>query len=183
MKLGDLLTLYGANGVGKSTLLRTLAGFVEPYSGQITYKDISLGFCLSVGYLGHTDGLKSSLTPLEHLTFELSVSSSTKISENEIRQALHSSGLPLKVLNQPIGLLSSGQRRRVALCLLSLKEAQLWLLDEPYVGLDKEGALILNEILKAHREKGGMVIIAQHQPPTEGLHFYMKERHHDSISA
>ncbi len=153
---GEALLLLGPNGAGKSTLLRALAGLKRIDAGSITL-DGETDIAGLAAYLGHLDGLKPGLTALENLHFAASMSG------RDVRFALEA--LALEALAAlPVRMLSSGQRRRLALARTMLSAAPLWLLDEPTVGLDTASIERLGHVLAVHRARGGMVVAATHVP-------------------
>ena len=151
---GEALLLLGPNGAGKSTLLRALAGLKRIDGGSITL-DGDAEIAGRAAYLGHLDGLKPGLTALENLLF------AATISGRSIQGALDALSLTA-LAGLPVRMLSSGQRRRLALARTMLSAAPLWLLDEPTVGLDTASIERLGHVLAAHRGAGGMVIAATH---------------------
>ena len=150
---GELLLLRGANGTGKSSLLRVLAGFLAPASGQVTWAE---GVPLP-RYLGHQDGLKRPMTVRENLQF---LETLYGIDTRANRQSL---GI-VPLMNLAVGDLSAGQRRRVALARMVAGDGAPWLLDEPATSLDDAGKAWLWDAIAAHRAAGGAVIAAVHDP-------------------
>jgi heme exporter protein A len=160
---GTLLYLHGANGTGKSTLLRTLSGRLSPATGnislQIDTEDATLNDNLMV--LDHLNGLKNTFTLLEHCNYFVRIINGTS---PEPQKIMHS----LKVLKlhhlatQPIKYFSSGQRRRAALLKFLLIDRPIWLMDEPTVGVDAENRKTLAMMLEQHIKKGGAAIVATH---------------------
>ena len=159
---GDALLLTGANGAGKSTLLRILAGLLRPAEGQVSWQgeDIAAdpaGHARRLRYLSHQDALKPALTVAENLGFF------ARLWGGAVAPALAALALaPLADL--PARVLSSGQKRRLALARLALAPAPLWLLDEPTTGLDAASVERLGPLLAAHRAAGGIVVAATHIP-------------------
>lgn len=159
---GEALVLTGANGAGKSSLLRLLAGLLPPVAGRVLWDGAdALGdlaaHAARLRYLGPGDAVKPSLTVAENLGLDAALRGGS------VAVALAAQGLaPLGGL--PGRVLSSGQRRRLALARLSLGDAALWLLDEPTTGLDTASVARLGVVLAAHRAGGGMVIAATHLP-------------------
>jgi heme exporter protein A len=162
---GALIELRGANGSGKSSLLRILAGLMPPAEGRLTWNDAPLGedrdaHRARVNYLGHLDGVKGALTVEENLRFWMQLRGGSR--EQLLRQALASFQLE-KLAVRPARSLSQGQRRRVALARLVACPATVWLLDEPASALDTAGAAALDHVIAAHLGTGGMVAMATHE--------------------
>ena len=173
LKPGELLYLHGHNGSGKTTLLRTLCGLVLQDEGEVLWKGESIRslqeeFTREVLYLGHKNGIKGDLTGVENLRIG-SLLDGFEISEQEAWDALEKIGLngheelPTKVLSQ-------GQQRRVALARLLVNKSPLWVLDEPFVALDKAAVELLQSVIRQHIENDGMVVLTTHQevPLTSG---------------
>ncbi|HBK08448.1 MAG TPA: heme ABC transporter ATP-binding protein CcmA [Acetobacteraceae bacterium] len=159
---GGALILAGANGSGKSTLLRLLAGLVRPAAGQILWEGADAFADLAahgerVAYLGHQDAVKPGLTVTENLLFAATVS------RRSIATALEAVGLDA-LADLPSRMLSAGQKRRLAIARLVLSTAQLWLLDEPTLGLDTASIDRFGALLGQHRAGGGIVVAATHVP-------------------
>ena len=158
---GDALAVTGRNGAGKSSLLAILTGRLRPDAGRIALSEVgeaSLPECLHA--IGHRDGLKSSLSAGENLRFAQSLLGAPRLSP---REALDRLGLG-HAHDLPVGYLSAGQRRRVALARLLVCARPLWLLDEPTAALDTGSQALLAGLMAAHRAGGGLVIAATHQP-------------------
>lgn len=164
---GELLQLSGANGVGKSTLLRALAGFLKPEAGEIRWHGCENGIEQThLHYLGHKDGLRGALTPVENLRFAAGLLGGDAA---DIPAALSEMGVA-KLADLPVDVLSAGQKRRVALARLILVPRPVWLLDEPLNALDAAGQSLLLSLLARHIAQGGMVVAATHHPLAgEGL--------------
>lgn len=157
---GDALAVTGRNGAGKSSLLAILSGRLRPDAGRIDVAEVgeaSLPECLHV--VGHRDGLKSALTAGENLLFAQSLLGAARLPP---RDALERLGLG-HAHDLPVGYLSAGQRRRVALARLLVCHRPLWLLDEPTAALDTASQALLADLMAAHRADGGLVIAATHQ--------------------
>lgn len=159
---GAALLLTGANGAGKSTLLRILSGLLRPAEGAVLWRgqDIAAdpaAHAMRLRYLSHQDALKPALTVAENLGFFAALWG------GDVATALTAVALdPLADL--PARVLSSGQKRRLALARLALAPAALWLLDEPSTGLDAASVARLGPLLAAHRLAGGIIIAATHLP-------------------
>lgn len=161
---GEALLLTGANGAGKSSLLRLLAGLLRPAAGGLLWEG---GDALAdrgeharrLRYLSPQDALKPALTARETLAFAARLHGGAGGTD----AALDALGL-LPLAELPVRLFSTGQRRRLALARLALAPAPLWLLDEPTLGLDAAAVSRLGALLARHREGGGAVVAATHLP-------------------
>ena len=159
---GKCLLLRGPNGVGKSTLLLTLAGIVEPLDGRFVLEGLNAEDGPQLHYCGHRNAIKPRLTVLENLDFWQSLNGATGMDPIE---ALETVGLgALGALDA--GYLSAGQGRRLALARLLVTARPLWLLDEPTAALDSEGHELVTRLIDAHLEAGGLVVAATHDPIT-----------------
>jgi heme exporter protein A len=167
---GTALVVEGANGAGKTTLLRVLAGLLEASEGEIRWQGEALADGRrvpgSIALLGHHLGLKADLSPLENLRFRLALSGLRP--GNTPEAALRSVGLE-GFEDAPVRTLSAGQRKRTALAALLLAPAALWLLDEPYANLDREGQRVVDRMLEAHCHRGGAAVFTSHGLFTPGL--------------
>ena len=149
---GDAMVLTGANGVGKSSLLRLIAGLLPAYAGQIVRH----------GRLALADehmALDARLPLAKALHFWAQLDGA---SPNDIAAALHSFDLA-HLADVPVRMLSTGQRRRATLTRVLLSNARIWLLDEPGNGLDAASLARLNTAMADHRAAGGIVLAASHQ--------------------
>ncbi len=149
---GELLLVTGANGCGKTTLIRVLAGVLPLTSGSM--EDRSLG----MAYVGHYLGIKDDLSVAENLRF---MRNFLGTSSRGIDEVIDEVGLHW-VAEQLARTLSAGQRKRCALARLLLSENELWLLDEPYSNLDTEGMALVDRMLGAHLTSGGACVMATH---------------------
>jgi heme exporter protein A len=159
---GEVLHLQGENGIGKTTLLRCLAGFSKPYAGEIRLLGRKITGIEDVKhyllYLGHKLAIKDSLTAFENLHY-LTLSDTKQ--QKKIAMALERVGLANK-RDQLAGSLSAGQKQRLALARLLLSSARLWILDEPFTALDRFGLELVRELITEQTESGGMVILTSH---------------------
>ncbi len=163
---GETLAVEGPNGAGKTSLLRLLAGYLEPLAGAVLMR-MSAGERIAeaeergrlVGWLGHQDGLKPQLTPSESLGFFARYHRTSR----DVVAALAEVGLG-RVSELPVSYLSAGQRRRLALARLKLLDRPVWLLDEPLSALDAAGRRLVAELIKNHCARGGLAIAATHEP-------------------
>jgi heme exporter protein A len=155
---GQLMQLTGPNGSGKSSLLRLIAGLNEQTKGTLNLdggdEDISLP--QQAHYIAHQEAVKSALTVAENLAFWRDF-----MGGGDVDQALEAFDLA-RLARYPAGLLSAGQKRRLALARLVLAPRLLWLLDEPTVGLDTASLQRLVQVMAGQLDKGGMIIAATH---------------------
>ena len=161
---GQTALVTGANGSGKTSLLRVLAGLAAPAAGRVEWcgKDVHRLVPEAreqIAYLGHLDGLKKELTVEENLRF--------------CREFWHGRDATERILEQlrlqpyrrrEVQRLSAGQRRRVALGSMWMKPAKLWLLDEPLTNLDGKGVAVVVEWLRQHGADGGVAVVSTHDP-------------------
>ncbi|WP_421174649.1 cytochrome c biogenesis heme-transporting ATPase CcmA [Aeromonas enteropelogenes] len=167
---GDLLQIEGPNGVGKTSLLRLLTGLSQPFAGEVCWNGENIRHCrdeyhANLLYLGHHAGVKAALTPFENLKFYQQLHHPQQ-QDSDLWQILARVGLAGFEVN-PTGQLSAGQQRRVALARLWLcDKPSLWILDEPFTAIDKQGVKVLEQLFLAHAERGGMVILTTHQDLT-----------------
>ena len=155
IKQGDFLNIYGSNGAGKTTLLKLLSGLTEPTAGEIKFNNDD--FMDKVFILGHKNGIKLNLTVLENLRF---ISNNQDI--KKIKSVIEKYELTSK-MNTLAKYLSHGQQKRVALMKAMINDYDVWLLDEPYSGLDQTGEEILDNILVDHIKNCGVVVITNHK--------------------
>ncbi len=172
---GQALIVTGPNGAGKSTLLRALAGLLPLCAGALVFTpgttlieasrdfaEMTPGECAH--FVGHADGLKSSLTAFENLEFWAHMLALLGADEGlSPRAALDLFGLGAKG-DFPVGYLSAGQKRRVALARLFVAPRPLWILDEPATALDAASQARLAELMARHRAGGGAIVAATHAP-------------------
>lgn len=167
---GELLQVVGPNGVGKTSLLRCVAGLLPTESGEIVWQGQQLPdgrdeFHRELAYLAHVNGLKSDLTALENLRFGVALRHAVTTEElRETLQLLHVESCA----DLPVRALSAGQKRRVALARIMLTRASLWILDEPITNLDKAGIAVFEARIAEHMRAGGMILTAAHQLLLQG---------------
>lgn len=161
VKPGQVVWLRGANGRGKTSLLRLLAGLSTPEAGQVSWA----GTPTQRVYVAHANALKEDLTVLESLRF-LARLHGRADSDAALGEALSLFGMASR-RDALVRTLSQGQHRRVALARLALDVApSLWILDEPFDALDTEGIHTLNTLLTQHAARGGSVVLTSHQALT-----------------
>jgi len=161
---GDMVQISGPNGSGKTSLLRLLAGLMQPTDGQVLLDGQPLTeqrheLARNLLWIGHAAGIKDLLTPEENLSWLCALHQPAE--REAIWQALAAVGLR-GFEDVPCHNLSAGQQRRVALARLYLDSPPLWILDEPFTALDKQGVAQLEEHLAGHCERGGLVVLTTH---------------------
>ncbi|CAA2143255.1 heme ABC exporter ATP-binding protein CcmA [Hyphomicrobium sp. ghe19] len=165
VKGGEALVLTGANGIGKTTLLRTLAGFIRPFRGVIRLDggddELTLGEQSHV--VGHTNAVKSSLSVAENAGFWNTYLDSGGDGPLRIAAALRHFGLE-DLSDFPAAYLSAGQKRRLGLARLLVARRPVWLLDEPTASLDTASSERLVAAVNDHTSSGGLAVIATHLP-------------------
>lgn len=158
---GEACALTGANGAGKTSLLRAIAGFIRPDAGTIDFgMDESEARARHIHFAGHQDGLKPSRLAGEELIFWAQWDGAN---EAAAREAAHALALT-PLLDLEVRRLSAGQRRRLALARLIAAPRALWLLDEPLSPLDATWRVRFGEIMAAHLAGGGTILAAVHDP-------------------
>ena len=166
IKPGELIELRGANGSGKTSLLRILCGLATPAEGEVRWQGTnirSLGeeYSRVVSYLAHQNGVKDELSAIENLRISCGVAGNT-LSTVNAQEILERVGLS-RQQNLPARSLSAGQRRRVALARLLTSVATVWILDEVLTSLDDTAIKLSRQVISDHLSKGGLAIIATHQ--------------------
>jgi len=162
LRAGERLRVAGANGSGKTSLLRILCGLLAPGAGEVRWQGQKIDslreeYARHLVYLGHAPAVKDDLTPAENLEIACRLAGFAAKTE----AALARLGVPGDV---PVRKLSQGQRRRAALARLVVSEqVPLWLLDEPYAALDAQAAATVDALIAGHAARGGAVIFTTHQ--------------------
>jgi heme exporter protein A len=155
---GAYIEVRGVNGSGKTTLLRALAGFLKPRSGLIAFDGVAEP-ALALHYVGHLNALKPTASVGAHLRYWAHLLGGV-FDEAQVLSRLGLHGLS----DRPARTLSQGQARRLALTRLLVAARPIWLLDEPAAALDEPGQALVRELVEAHRDRGGVVIAAAHDP-------------------
>ncbi|HEX3919412.1 MAG TPA: heme ABC exporter ATP-binding protein CcmA [Caulobacteraceae bacterium] len=160
---GEAVALTGANGAGKTSLLRAIAGFIAPSAGDISFVGVDESDearRTGLHLVGHLDGLKSARSARDELVFQARW---TGASQAAALAAAETLGLT-RLLGLAVRHLSAGQRRRLALARLIASPRALWLLDEPFAPLDAAHRALFGELMAAHLAGGGLVLAAVHDP-------------------
>lgn len=164
---GEMLRVLGANGAGKTSLLRMVCGLLEPAAGQVLWRGQKLAsqramLGAELVYVGHGAALKDELSPLENL-LDACALGGFATSAAQALTALQQAGLRGHE-RTPARRLSQGQRRRSTLARLALSQAApLWVLDEPFNALDTVATAWLTALIEGHLQAGGMVLLTSHQ--------------------
>ncbi|MBW4933679.1 cytochrome c biogenesis heme-transporting ATPase CcmA [Marinobacter sp. F4206] len=161
---GTVTRVEGANGTGKTTLLRILAGLNDAWSGELLWRGRSRvthreEFLRNMLYLGHRPGIKALLTPMENL--RALMAPRRPVTDTVLHQALAGTGLD-GFQDVPCRKLSAGQQRRVALARLLIADEPLWLLDEVFTAIDADGVSAIETLLQHRAEEGGAVVVTTH---------------------
>jgi heme exporter protein A len=168
---GELLRIAGANGSGKTSLLKILCGLLAPEAGEVRWQGTPIrqlreDYSRHLVYLGHAPAVKDDLTAAENLTVACTLAGRTA-SPQQAREALERYGLAAD--GAALRRLSQGQRRRAALARLLLSaDAPLWLLDEPFAALDAAAARFTEALIASHVAQGGAAIYTTHQEANIG---------------
>ena len=149
LNAGEILVLRGANGLGKTSLLRCIAGLQNPVEGQITAPE-------TVAYSGHANGLKGQMTVLENLAFWSSIYHGPSPEVALDAYDLHA------LADRPAANLSAGQKRRLGLARMQVSGCALWVMDEPTVSLDADNVALFRAALDRHVQSGGAAVITTH---------------------
>ena len=161
---GELLLLEGGNGSGKTSLLRAIGGLLSVEAGEVSWNGRPVSaqrqeFRGALAWLGHKTGLKGDLTLLENLDFERSLRPQADVDASSVYERLGISRLK----SLPLRSLSAGQQRRVALARMLLADVPLWMMDEPFTNLDRDGRKLVMELIGEHLANGGLCVMAAHQ--------------------
>jgi len=170
----QLLHVQGANGSGKTSLLRIISGLSRQDAGKVRWNnhdiaDIREEYAIGLLYLGHQPAIKDDLTVVENLWVSTRLSG-VNSTPDALKSALEVVGLG-RHGNLPARVLSQGQRRRLALARLWLSNKNLWILDEPFTSLDTQAISLVEVRLEDHLSQGGMVILTTHQRPSVSENF------------
>lgn len=162
---GDIIQVEGPNGCGKTTLLRLLTTTSADYEGEILWcgdvlASVRLNYLNQLLYVGHLAGVKKALTPRENLQWFCGMNQGHQ--RCSLESALDEVGL-FGFEDVPCHHLSAGQLRRVALARLFLTPARVWVLDEPFTAIDKQGVKNLEALMLEHASGGGCVLLTTHQ--------------------
>lgn len=166
LESGRWLYVAGANGVGKTSLLRMVCGLTPIESGEICWNDTPIhaqreAYRQDLCYLGHLNALQESMTVNENLVFTAALGGNAP-DPAQTQEVLAHFGVRGRG-QQLVRHLSQGQKRRVALSRLALSPARLWVLDEPFVAMDEAGVRMLADLIAAHLGKGGLAVLTSHQ--------------------
>jgi heme exporter protein A len=159
---GEALAVTGANGSGKTSLLRMIAGLLSIAAGSIALAggEAELTLPEQAHYLGHRDALKPALSVIENLSFWRDFLGGDALGA---RESLAAVGLD-HALHLPAAYLSAGQRRRLSIARLIAVRRPIWLLDEPTNALDTAGQVMFASLMGDHLARGGLIIAATHAP-------------------
>ena len=159
---GEAVALTGANGAGKTSLLRAVAGFIRPDAGSVAFVEVEPAEARAkhLHWLGHLDGLKGARRAREELTFQARWLAAEP---DGVAAAIDVLSLE-PLLDLEVRKLSAGQRRRLAFARLVAAPRPIWLLDEPFAPLDARWREALGVLMQAHLDKGGGILAAVHDP-------------------
>lgn len=161
---GEIIHIQGPNGIGKTTLLRSIATLVPPARGEICWSSEPIQNCelykSQLVFLPHHSMVKASLTVYENLKWSPSLAS--RLTDQQIESILEQLALTT-LRNRLGGTLSSGQKQRVSLAKLCLTRAKIWIMDEPFNTLDSKGIAMVESLMQQHLACGGMIVFTSHQ--------------------
>lgn len=161
---GDIVQVTGANGSGKTSLLRILSGLSQPYEGEVHFQCTNIQHCReqfqqNIVYLGHLAGIKGEMSAQENLSFNIALHGNQNNYTDDCLRYVNLEGFEDSLASH----LSAGQHRRIALARLYQSQAPIWILDEPFTAIDKEGVASLEVLFAEHAKQGGCVIMTTHQ--------------------
>jgi heme exporter protein A len=165
LKPGELLHVTGVNGIGKTTLLRTLCGLTQAAHGEVrwhgsTIRELGDDYRNQIAYVGHSNGIQGELTPVENLHAIACLDGNDNTAA--IQDTLARLGLGA-YHHFPAKILSQGQKRRLALARLAIQRKPLWILDEPLSALDVTSVALMTDILLEHLARRGAIVMTSHQ--------------------
>ncbi|MDY1549459.1 cytochrome c biogenesis heme-transporting ATPase CcmA [Luteibacter sahnii] len=162
LNAGEIALVEGDNGSGKTTLMRVLTGMLRATQGEVLLEGAHFALDRVAGaivFLGHQLGLKAELTPRENLSLAQALYGRRE--GLSIEGALRDVGLA-GYDDEPVRRLSAGQKKRAALARLLILPARVWLLDEPYANLDRDGIALVNRLIDTHARRGGAALVTSH---------------------
>ncbi|KAF3978476.1 MAG: cytochrome c biogenesis heme-transporting ATPase CcmA [Methylococcales symbiont of Iophon sp. n. MRB-2018] len=161
LRNGQVLLLEGKNGSGKTSLLRIICGFRMQDEGELRWCNTALKdseYFAQIAYVGHLDGVKKELTVIENLKMSLALSQAGRYSITQALKKVKLAGYD----NSLVQTLSAGQKRRLSLARLLMTKKSLWVLDEPFTSIDKEGIKLIESLMHEHIAQDGMIILTSH---------------------
>jgi heme exporter protein A len=156
---GEALLVTGPNGAGKTSLLRMIAGLLPLHGGRLEAGDGAVPLPELCHYVGHLNGIKGALSLSENVGFWTDFLDGS----GDLEAAFQAFGLG-SIETLPSGLLSAGQKRKLALMRLYAAPRPIWLLDEPSVSLDRASVAVLGKAVAKHLADGGIAVVASHTP-------------------
>lgn len=157
----QVLLLEGKNGSGKTSLLRIICGFREQDEGEMFWCNTAIRdseYFSEMAYVGHLDGVKKELTVIENLKMSLALGWQGHYSIEQALDKVHLAGYDDSLVQS----LSAGQKRRLSLARLLITKNSLWILDEPFTSIDKQGIKLIESLMYEHITEGGMIILTSH---------------------
>jgi heme exporter protein A len=155
---GGYLELRGPNGVGKTSLLRVIGGYLKPRAGRVVFAGVEEP-AVALHYVGHLNGLKGASSVRAHVRYWAGLLGGSSLLVDE---ALEEVGLTQQA-DLPARVLSQGQARRLALARLVIAPRPIWLLDEPAAALDSEARIMVGKLVETHCANGGVALAAVHE--------------------
>ena len=167
---GQCLHIIGANGSGKTSLLRIISGLNTADQGHVLWNKTPTNrhkdFLNDSAFIGHKDALKNELSAIENLRFEQKLNSSSQSTNTDSEEQLDNCLSQMQILRCADLLaqqLSFGQRRRLTFAKLLLRPYKIWILDEPFTGIDVQGRKIIETLCMTHLENDGSIVLTHHQ--------------------